>query len=202
MNERKTYLIVAFPECGVSYAMDHFSDEYKFANPDPAEFKYTKRKRTKEELDAMRKRLEDDPSFSRINPDDYVEMVKNELITVMNPGFPANYFNHVKNLIGEFDYIFLSSTDKNVFDFLNSENIPYNLVFPKPYLKYEWVGRYFSKTRDSHLTEEFMLRWDEFLNQFLNETLKHKYIMLGPSEYLSEYLFYKSRGKADLDPAN
>ena len=202
MNERKTYLIVAFPECGVSYAMDHFSDEYKFANPDPTEFKYMKRKRTKEELDAMRKRLEDDPSFSRINPDDYVEMVKNELITVMNPGFPANYVNHVKNLIGEVDYIFLSSTDKNVFDFLNSENIPYNLVFPKPYLKYEWVGRYFSKTRDSHLTEEFMLQWNEFLIQFLNETLKHKYIMLGSGEYLSEYLFYKNRGKADLDPAN
>lgn len=73
-----------------------------------------------------------------------------------NPNFPKNYIQHIKNNIGKYEYIFVS-THKEVREALKDECIFFYLVFPGFGAKDDYVKRY--QQRGS--SEEFILLLDK-----------------------------------------
>jgi hypothetical protein len=58
-----------------------------------------------------------------------------------NPDFPNNYIQHIKSLINEKDFIFVSS-HKEVREALKANNIPFILIYPNKDLLSEYLIRY------------------------------------------------------------
>ena len=59
-----------------------------------------------------------------------------------NPNFPNNYISHIKENIGKYDYIFVSS-HASVREALDEEDIDFTIVYPEMNCKAEWIGRCF-----------------------------------------------------------
>lgn len=72
--------------------------------------------------------------------------------TERNPDFPRNYIHHIKENIGKYDFILVSS-HKEVRKELAKNNLFYYLIYPDSYfeygMKHEFMGRY--KRRHSPL---------------------------------------------------
>lgn len=62
-------------------------------------------------------------------------------VKLRNPDWPANYMAHIKEQIGQVDFIFVS-THKEVRDALLRECLFFYLVYPVADLKEEYVARY------------------------------------------------------------
>jgi hypothetical protein len=60
---------------------------------------------------------------------------------VRNPEFPQNYINHIKDNIGKYEYIFVSS-HKDVREALLDNCIFFYLVYPDSIRKDEFIQRY------------------------------------------------------------
>lgn len=65
---------------------------------------------------------------------------KGHITNDINPDFPENYINYVKDNIGKVDVIFISY-DKEMRDILSSRGIRYFLVYPDKQMKKDWVRR-------------------------------------------------------------
>ena len=76
--------------------------------------------------------------------------------------FPGNYIQHIKNCIGRYKIVFVSS-HKIVRDALVENKIPFTLVYPKDDLKEEYLQRY----RDRGNTNIFVNLLDEFWEEWL-----------------------------------
>jgi hypothetical protein len=100
--------------------------------------------------------------------------------------FPNNYVNDIKSQIGKVDYIFISTNPVSL-KRLNEIGIEINLVYPKLYLKNEYLKRY--KERGS--TEEFINMLDENWHDWISELHEQTYcnqIELESGQYLSGIL--------------
>lgn len=64
----------------------------------------------------------------------WMKNTKGQLTDDINPEFPSNYIDYIKENIGKVDVIFVSS-DKEVRDLLISNNIKYFLVYPNKSMK-------------------------------------------------------------------
>lgn len=82
---------------------------------------------------------------------------------VRNPDFPNNYIQHVKENIGKYEFIFVSS-HKEVRDALIKNNIFFYLVYPSINRKNEFIQRY----KDRGNTESFIKlvddKWVEWIS--------------------------------------
>jgi hypothetical protein len=106
-----------------------------------------------------------------------------------NPDFPANYIKHIKENIGKYDCIFVSS-HASVREALDAEGIDFTIVYPEHSCKAEWVGRCFIRDRrgESGCGPEAMYNnWDKWIGECFETGINHKEIVLGSTEYLSEY---------------
>lgn len=112
-------------------------------------------------------------------------MVANQ--KVRNPDFPQNYISHIKENIGKADYI-LVSTHENVRRALEDAGIDFYLVYPNINLKEEWIGRCFIRGSDEKFCQLIADNWDNWIDQLEEDSKRHKFIILGHGEHLSDVI--------------
>lgn len=84
--------------------------------------------------------------------------------------FPQNYIKAIKEAIGEYDFIFIS-THKEVIDTLEKEKINYSLVYPNYDMKSEWIGRCYLHDDDNHkFCSKLASNWDQWIKELDNVT--------------------------------
>lgn len=105
-----------------------------------------------------------------------------------NPDFPNNYIKHIKENIGKYDYIFVSS-HKSVREALDAEGIDFTIVYPESGCMAEWVGRCFIREKngeDGCSAEVLYNNWEQWHLECFATGIDHKEIVLNFGEYLSD----------------
>ncbi len=83
---------------------------------------------------------------------------------VRNPEFPRNYINHIKENIGKYKFIFVSS-HKEVRDALLNECLFFYLVYPDDRRKDEFIQRYKNRGNDENFIKLVSNNWEEWLKE-------------------------------------
>lgn len=81
-----------------------------------------------------------------------------------NPDFPKNYIEHIKENIGKYEFIFVSS-HKEVRDALLDECIFFYLVYPNSRRKDEFIERYRNRGNDEKFINLVSQKWDEWMKE-------------------------------------
>ena len=187
-----TKIYSIFPACGKTWLYNHQKDyNLKILDSDSSQFSWLYRKRTEEELEAIRK--EWDSVSHKLPGFMYVDKIRDEEIKVRHPDFPNNYIKHIKENIGKYDYIFVSTHDL-VREALDKEGLEYTIVYPDSRCKAEWVGRCFirEKKGESGCGSTVMYNnWELWIADCLKTGLEHNEIVLQPGEYLNNYFDIK-----------
>lgn len=139
---KNTKIFSVFPVSGKTYATKKLTEEgYKVLELDSSEYSH---------------------KYYNFSVDDY------KVKRVKNPSFPQNYIKAIKEAIGEYDFIFIS-THKEVREELEKNNIRYSLVYPNYSMKNEWVGRCYLKG-DKELCDKLASNWDQWIKELDNVT--------------------------------
>ena len=161
-----TKIYSIFPACGKTWLYEHQEDyDLKILDSDSSNFSW----------------IEVRDAFGR----------KTKL---RNPDFPANYIKHIKENIGKYDCIFVSS-HKSVREALYAEGIDFTIVYPEQSCKAEWVGRCFirEKNGESGCGADVMCdNFDNWILECVATGIDHKEIVLGSREYLSDYFAWRA----------
>jgi len=93
---------------------------------------------------------------------------------VRNPEFPKNYIDHIKENIGKYEFIFVSS-HKEVREALFENCIFFYLVYPDDRRKDEFIERYKNRGNDEKFIELVSNKWDDWMKEiwFLPDGCKH-----------------------------
>lgn len=83
---------------------------------------------------------------------------------VRNPEFPKNYVNHIKDNIGKYEFIFVS-THKEVREALLDECIFFYLVYPDIARKEEFIERFRKRGNDEAFVEYVSNNWNKWINE-------------------------------------
>lgn len=171
--DTKIYSI--FPACGKTWLYEHQEDyDLKILDSDSSQFSWII-----EEVE--------DPHCVLIGDGEINSVIhKNK---VRNPDFPNNYIQHIKENIGKYDCIFVSS-HASVREALDKEGIDFTIVYPEQSCKAEWVGRCFirEKSGESGCSAEAMYKnWEQWTSDCFMAGIDHEEIVLRPREYLSDY---------------
>jgi len=108
---------------------------------------------------------------------------------IRNPDFPNNYIKHIKENIGKYDCIFVSS-HASVREALDKEGIDFTIVYPESSCKAEWIGRCFIRDRNGESgcgAEAMYNNWDQWISECFESGIYHDEIVLKPIEHLSDY---------------
>jgi hypothetical protein len=161
-----TKIYSIFPACGKTWLYEHQEDyDLKILDSDSSNFSW----------------IEVRDAFGR----------KTKL---RNPDFPANYIKHIKENIGKYDCIFVSS-HKSVREALDAEGIDFTIVYPESSCMAEWVGRCFirEKNGESGCGADVMCdNFDNWILECVATGIDHKEIVLGAREYLSDYFAWRA----------
>jgi len=84
---------------------------------------------------------------------------------VRNSEFPQNYINHIKENIGKYKYIFVSS-HKEVRDALLDDCIFFYLVYPGSDRKEEFIKRYRDRGNDENFIKLVDSKWNEWMWEY------------------------------------
>lgn len=106
-----------------------------------------------------------------------------------NPDFPNNYIQHIKENIGKYDYIFVSS-HASVREALDAEGIDFTIVYPEQSCKAEWVGRCFIREQngESGCGAKVMLdNFDDWVLDCFEVGISHREMVIQSGCYLSDY---------------
>lgn len=165
----KTRIYSVFPACGKTWLYEHQEDyDLKILDSDSSQFSWVE--------------------YPLINKD-YKQ--GNETIKLRNPDFPRNYIEHIKENIGKYDCIFVSS-HASVREALDKEGIDFTIVYPESSCKVEWVGRCFirEKNGESGCGAEVMYNnWEQWITECVETGITHEEIVLCPREHLSDHIF-------------
>lgn len=82
---------------------------------------------------------------------------------VRNPSFPENYIEHIKKMLEEKEYVFVS-THKEVREALVKEKLHFYLMYPDPTLKEVFLKRYEKRGSDQKFIEMMDSNWDKFID--------------------------------------
>lgn len=163
-----TRIYSIFPACGKTWLYEHQEDyDLKILDSDSSQFSW----------------IECRDAFGR------------KATRLRNPDFPANYIKHIKENIGKYDCIFVSS-HASVREALDKEGIDFTIVYPMKGCKAEWVGRCFIREKngeDGCGAEAMYNNFDQWHLECFETGLNHKEIVLRPRGYLSDY-FEKRHG--------
>lgn len=169
-----TKIYSVFPACGKTYLFEN-QDDYglKILDSDSSQFSWKV-----EEVE--------DPDYVLIGEGEIKPLIhKNK---VRNPDFPNNYIEHIKNNIGKYDYIFVSS-HREVRQALDNANIDYTIVYPEEDCLAEWVGRCYLRELNGNNgfpIEVLVNNWYDWINGCMVCGMSHKEIVLRNGEYLSK----------------
>lgn len=83
---------------------------------------------------------------------------------VRNPDFPNNYISNIKENIGKYEFIFVSS-HKEVQDALLDQCIFFYLVYPDYLRKEEFIQRYKDRDNDEKFIQLVTDKWDEWMKE-------------------------------------
>ena len=99
----------------------------------------------------------------------------------------GNNTEHIKNNIGKYDYIFISS-HASVREALKDAGIDFAVVFPKQSLKEEWIGRCFIRGSGEEFCKLIADNWDGWILQMEQEVVynNRNFYRLDHNEYLSD----------------
>jgi hypothetical protein len=157
-----TKIYSVFPACGKTYLYEHQEDYgLKILDSDSSNF-----------------------SWIRL-----YDQLGRPTTKLRNPDFPSNYIKHIKESIGKYDCIFVSS-HASVREALDREGIDFTIVYPGQSCKAEWVGRCFIRDKNGETgcgAEAMYDNFDQWVCDCFEAGINHKEIVLGPTEYLSEY---------------
>lgn len=164
----KTQVYSVFPACGKTWLYEHQEDYgLKILDSDSSRF-----------------------NWMYVTEDENGNKLRG-IQKVRNPDFPANYIKHIKENIGKYDCIFVSS-HASVREALDAEGIDFIIVYPEMSCKAEWVGRCFirDKNGESGCGPEAMCdNWDQWITECFETGINHEEIVLMPREYLSDYVW-------------
>ncbi len=105
---------------------------------------------------------------------------------VWHPDFPNNYMDHIKDLIGMVDVIFVSS-HKVIRDAMVAAGIDFELAYPDRSLKQEYLERYRARGSAESFIQLIDNNWDNFLSELENqEGCRH--IVMSANKYLVDYV--------------
>ncbi|NLV87640.1 MAG: hypothetical protein GX025_10580 [Clostridiales bacterium] len=82
--------------------------------------------------------------------------------------FPENYLNHIKENIGKYDVIFVS-THKAVREALDAAELRYCTVYPQKTILNEWVGRLYCRGDSADFVQYIIDNWDDFQTELWHE---------------------------------
>lgn len=102
---------------------------------------------------------------------------------IRNPDFPNNYIEHIKECIGKYAVVFVSS-HKDVRDALVNNGIPFTLVYPKRELKAEYIQRYKDRGSEQSFVDLVESNWNNWIDELEAQT-DCKKIILESGKYLS-----------------
>jgi len=102
---------------------------------------------------------------------------------VRNHTFPSNYIEHIKDGMGNYAVMFISS-HKEVRDALVENEIDFTLVYPDRSLKSEYIERYKERGNDQSFIDLVESNWDKWIDELEAQEGCTK-IVLGSGEYLS-----------------
>ena len=89
-------------------------------------------------------------------------VVGSDGIKKRNPDFPANYINHIKENIGKYEYILVSS-HKEVRDALLDACLFFYLVYPDSDRKEEFIERYKNRGNDENFIQLVNSKWNDWM---------------------------------------
>lgn len=176
----KTIIFSVFPACGKTWLYKNQEKfNLKILDSDSSEFSWIKI-------------IDKDYESKNCNNPDYTP----RYIKERNPDFPNNYINHIKENIGKYDYIFVSSHDV-VRDALDREEINFVIVYPSIDLKFEWVGRCFAREQNGESgcnTKIMNDNYNKWIKECVSVAKTHPNVVLGHNDYLSDYLIKNDIG--------
>ena len=164
-----TKIYSVFPACGKTWLYEHQEDyDLKILDSDSSQFSWIE--------------------YPLINKD-YKQ--GKESVKLRNPDFPNNYIKHIKENIGKYDCIFVSS-HASVRAALDKEGIDFIIVYPEVSCKTEWVGRCFIREQNGESgcgAKAMYDNWDDWVSECFNAGIDHDEIVLSPREHLSDHIF-------------
>lgn len=146
---KDTIIISAFPACGKTWCVNNLKDKFDMSDSDSSNFSWV---------------------------DNITE--NGTLVRERNPEFPKNYIDHIKSLIGEKDFIFVSSHDV-VRNALKENGLPYFLVYPDNTSdnKCLWTQRMTGRGSPNSMISFVMSNWDNFIEDMKIESFPFHYIL-------------------------
>lgn len=108
---------------------------------------------------------------------------------VRNPEFPKNYIKHIKENIGKYEFIFVSS-HKDVREALLDECVFFYLVYPNSARKDEFIERYKNRGNDEQFIKLVSDNWDSWMEEvrFIPDGCKYINMFLNNLEDEIEHL--------------
>ena len=162
----KTKIYSIFPACGKTWLYEHQEDyDLKILDSDSSQF-----------------------SWIYTNIDENGNTIRG-IKKVRNPDFPNNYIKHIKENIGKYDCIFVSS-HASVREVLDKEGVDFTIVYPESSCKAEWVGRCFIREKNGESgcgAENMHNNWEQWILECVETGIDHEEIVLKAREYLSDY---------------
>ena len=165
-----TKIYSVFPACGKTWMCEH-QEGYglKILDSDSSQFSWMER-----------------PVTFKTGDHQYEKIIK-----LRNPDFPANYIKHIRDNIGKYDYIFVSS-HASVREALDTEGIEFKIVYHEHHFKAEWVGRCYIREKRGETgcgAEVMYNNWDQWVRECFNTGTDHKEIVLSHNEFLGDYFW-------------
>ena len=103
-----------------------------------------------------------------------------------NPDFPKNYIRHIKDVMINHDYVFVSS-HQEVRNALSQEGISFNLVYPHRNCLDEWINRYKNREYNGFSLQVLIDNWEKWLNELDSQNCERR-IILNENEFLIDKL--------------
>ncbi len=108
---------------------------------------------------------------------------------IKNPNFPTNYIDHIKENLGKYDIIFISSHE-DVRREVAKAGIEYTVVYPTESLKNEYIGRYYNRGNSDDFIKTLDHFFDEWIKSCRNDKNAKIHVELTHhTEYLSDVIF-------------
>ena len=100
--------------------------------------------------------------------------------------FPRNYIEHIKNNIGKFVFVFISSHEE-VREALTDNCLYFTLVYPDISLKDEYVRRYKERGSSEFFIKLLEDNWNKWILQLQNQD-NCKHIVLKRNQFISDVI--------------
>lgn len=122
--------------------------------------------------------------YTNIKKEDY-EKLKETPNRKVNPNWPNNFINTIKETSNKYDIILVSSS-LDIREILEENNIPYTFILPSKDSKEILLERYRKRGNSKELIDNVMLNLDTW--SYKEEDYNCPLVILDKDKYLEDYL--------------